>query len=164
MRSLLISLAGLLVGAAMQGTAAQPDREPLLLNHVAVSVPDLDEGIGYYIRALGLTEALTYRDAQGTPFAYLHISRDTFLELQPAAPGQAPGLLHIGLEVDDVERAARTFREQGLTVGEPARSARTGAVIAQATGLHGLRFELLEFPPGSAQRQAMDTWPRSTPR
>lgn len=158
MRGTLLFFTGILVGSFIQGATAQQAREPLMLNHVAVSVPDLDEGIRYYTKALGLKEAFTFRDNRGTPISYLQISRDTFLELQPTAAGQQPGLLHVGLEVADVETAGAEFRKNGLTVGNPSASARTNAVISQASGIHGLRFELLEFGPDSLQRRVMNEW------
>src|SRR5690606_34436113 len=133
----LLFLTGIVVGSFVQGATAQSGREPLLLNHVAVSVPDLDEAIAYYTKALGLKEAFTFRDNRGTPISYLQISRDTSLELQPTPPGGQPGLIHVGLEVADVATAAAEFRKNGLTVGNPSTSARTNAVISQASGLHG---------------------------
>lgn len=137
---------------------APPAPAPLALNHVAISVPDLDEGIRYYTKALGLTEAFTFRDNRGSPLSYLQISRDTFLELQGATADRPPGLIHIGLEVADLRASIPRFKAGGLIVRDPSTSARTGAVISQAEGLGGLRFELLEFGPDSLQRKVMNEW------
>lgn len=131
---------------------------PLALNHVAISVPDLDEGIRYYTKALGLKEAFTFRDSRGSPLSYLQISRDTFLELQGATAERPPGLIHIGLEVADLRASIPRFKAGGLIVRDPSTSARTGAVISQAEGLGGLRFELLEFGPDSLQRKVINDW------
>ena len=140
--------------------AAQPAQAPapLALNHVAISVLNLDEGIRYYTKALGLKEAFTFRDNRGSPLSYLQISRDTFLELQGATADRPPGLLHIGLEVADLRASIPRFKAGGLIVRDPSTSARTGAVISQAEGLGGLRFELLEFGPDSLQRKVMNEW------
>jgi len=138
--------------------AAQPAPAPLALNHVAISVPDLDEGIRYYTKALGLKEAFTFRDNRGSPLSYLQISRDTFLELQGATAERPPGLIHIGLEVADLKASIPRFKAGGLIVRDPSTSARTKAVISQAEGLGGLRFELLEFGPDSLQRKVMNEW------
>ena len=137
---------------------APPAPAPLALNHVAISVPDLDEGIRYYTRALGLTEAFTFRDNRGSPLSYLQISRDTFLELQGATADRPPGLIHIGIEVADLRASIPRFKAGGLIVRDPSTSARTGAVISQAEGLSGLRFELLEFGPDSLQRKVINEW------
>jgi catechol 2,3-dioxygenase-like lactoylglutathione lyase family enzyme len=158
MRSVALFVAGILVGSAIQVTRAQPPRGGLALNHVAISVPDLDEGIRFYTRALGLKEAFTFRDNRGSPLSYLQISRDTFLELQQATADRPPGLIHIGLEVGDLRTAIVRFRQGGLEVGDPSESQRTKAVISQAAGPNGLRFELLEFGPDSLQRKVINAW------
>jgi catechol 2,3-dioxygenase-like lactoylglutathione lyase family enzyme len=156
MRSVALFLAGILVGLVIQGATAQPGRGSLALNHVAISVPDLDEGIRFYTKALGLKEAFTFRDNRGEPLSYLQISRDTFLELQTASPDRPPGFIHIGLEVRDLRAAVAQFRQGGLNVENPVESERTKALISQATGLNGLRIELLEFGPDSLQRKVMN--------
>jgi catechol 2,3-dioxygenase-like lactoylglutathione lyase family enzyme len=158
MRTVAVFLAGILVGLAVQAATAQSGRASLMLNHVAISVPDLDEGIKYYTKALGLKEAFTFRDNRGRPLSYLQISRDTFLELQPAGPDRPPGLIHIGIEVADLRAAIPQFRQGGLNVQNPSVSERTKALISQATGQNDLRFELLEFGPDSLQRKVINAW------
>jgi hypothetical protein len=158
MRSMSLFLAGILVGSAIQGVTGQSARGSLSLNHVAISVPDLDEGIRFYTKALGLKEAFTFRDNRGRPLSYLQISRDTFLELQPASADRPVGLIHIGLEVGDLRAAVAQFRAGGFNVQNPVESERTKALISQATGLNGLGVELLEFGPDSLQRKVMNAW------
>jgi catechol 2,3-dioxygenase-like lactoylglutathione lyase family enzyme len=158
MRSAALFLAGILVGSAMPVVVAQSGRAPLALNHVAISVPDLDEGIRYYTKALGLKEAFTFKDDRGRPLSYLQISRDTFLELQQATADRPAGFIHIGLEVANLRTAIVQFKRDGLHVDDPSESARTRALISQATGLNDLRFELLEFGPDSLQRKVMNAW------
>ena len=159
MRSASLFFVGIAIGLSIQATTAQPAaRAPLALNHVAISVPDLDEGIRYYTKALGLKEAFTFRDNRGNPLSYLQISRDTFLELQGATADRPPGLIHVGLEVADLKSSIPRFKEGGLIVRDPSTSVRTTAVISQAEGISGLRFELLEFGPDSLQRKVMSEW------
>ncbi len=158
MRGFTLFAAGLAAGLAIQLTGAQSKNDSLKLNHVAVSVPDLDEGIKFYTRALGLKEAFTFRDSQGRPLSYLQISRDTFLELQQAAPGRPPGFIHIGIEVENLRAVLPEFKRNGLQVQDPNESARTKALISQATGQNGLSFELLEFGPDSLQRKVINAW------
>ena len=157
MRSVALFLAGVLAGSVIQ-VVAQPGRGSLALNHVAVSVPDLDEGIRFYTKALGLKEAFTFRDNRGRPLSYLQISRDTFLELQQATADRPPGFLHIGIEVSDLRARVTQFRQGGLNVENPVESERTKALISQAAGPNDLRFELLEFGPDSLQRKVMNAW------
>ena len=158
MRGFALFAAGLVLGTAISIVNAQSKSEPLKLNHVAVSVPDLDEGIKFYTRALGLKEAFTFRDARGRPLSYLQISRDTFLELQQAAADRPAGFVHIGLEVENLRAALPQFRRDGLQIQNPSESERTKALISQATGQNGLSFELLEFGPDSLQRKVINAW------
>lgn len=158
MRGMGLFLAGILVGSMVQAGAGQSSRGSLALNHVAISVPDLDAGISFYTKALGIKEAFTFRDNRGRPLSYLQISRDTFLELQPTSPDRPAGLIHIGLEVEHLRSALAGFKEGGLIVQDPVASQRTGALISQATGQNGLAFELLEFGPDSLQRKVMNAW------
>jgi len=158
MRGFRLFSAGLVLGLSIQIITAQSTSESLKLNHVAVSVPDLDEGIKFYKQALGLKEAFTFRDARGRPLSYLQISRDTFLELQQAAPDRPPGFIHIGLEVGNLATAVPQFRRGGLDVRNPSESERTKALISQASGPNGLSFELLEFGPDSLQRKVINAW------
>jgi catechol 2,3-dioxygenase-like lactoylglutathione lyase family enzyme len=158
MRGFTLFGAGLVLGLAIQIVGAQSRNESLILNHVAVSVPDLDEGIKFYTRALGLKEAFTFRDARGRPLSYLQISRDTFLELQQASADRPPGFVHIGLEVGNLAAILPQFRRNGLDVRNPTESERTKALISQATGQNGLSFELLEFGPDSLQRKVINAW------
>ena len=158
MRGFILFASGLVLGLTIQIVGSQSRSESLALNHVAVSVPDLDEGIKFYTRALGLKEAFTFRDARGRPLSYLQISRDTFLELQQASADRPPGLIHIGLEVGNLATAVPQFRRNGLDVRSPTESERTKALISQATGPNGLSFELLEFGPDSLQRKVINAW------
>jgi catechol 2,3-dioxygenase-like lactoylglutathione lyase family enzyme len=158
MRGFTLFAMGLVLGLAIQIVGAQSQTESLALNHVAVAVPDLDEGIKFYTRALGLKEAFTFRDARGRPLSYLQINRDTFLELQQAAADRPAGFVHIGLEVGNLRMAIEQFKRGGLQVQDPQESQRTKALISQATGISGLSFELLEFGPESLQRKVINAW------
>ena len=158
MRGLVLFASGLALGLSIQIAGSQSRKDSLALNHVAVSVPDLDEGIKFYTRALGLKEAFTFKDSRGRPLSYLQINRDTFLELQQAAPDRPPGFIHIGIEVGNLQAALPEFRRGGLNVHDPNVSERTKALISTASGPNGLSFELLEFGPDSLQRKGINAW------
>ena len=131
----------------------------MALNHVALSVENVDEAVKFYTNTLGMKEAFAFRDANGAPvLAYLQISRDTFLELQPATATRPPGISHVGLQVSDMTTAVAQFRRGGLNVQDPTVSERTGARLAQSTDPNGMRIELLELGPESSHRKAMDAW------
>jgi catechol 2,3-dioxygenase-like lactoylglutathione lyase family enzyme len=157
-RGFTLFAAGLVLGLTISTIAAQSPKQSLALNHVAVAVPNLDQGIRYYTKALGLKEAFTFRDDRGRPLSYLQINRDTFIELQEATPDRPVGLIHVGLEVGNLRAQIDQYRNGGLQVNNPNESARTKALISTATGLSGLPFELLEFGPDSLQRKVMNEW------
>ncbi|MBD0338387.1 MAG: VOC family protein [Thermoleophilia bacterium] len=77
------------------------------INHVAIEVGDLDEALDFYGKAFDVT----LRGRAGA-MAFLDMG-DQFLALE-AAPTQAPDRgRHIGIVVDDRERALRLLEEAG---------------------------------------------------
>jgi catechol 2,3-dioxygenase-like lactoylglutathione lyase family enzyme len=159
MRGLILFLAGLLCGLAVQATLAQ--NEPgVVLNHVGISVPSIPEAAAFYTQKMGFKEAFRNSDAQGNPTAiYLQISKSTFLELQQTNAQRPAGVNHFGLEVPDIKAAVAKFRERGATASDPTGpSAFSKAMLANVTDLNGLRIELAELGPESLQRKAMESW------
>jgi hypothetical protein len=59
--------------------------------------------------------------------------------------------------VDNMPAALAMFKERGAAVGETVNSA-TKAVLSNIIDPNGVRMELLELPPDSLHRQAMDRW------
>jgi catechol 2,3-dioxygenase-like lactoylglutathione lyase family enzyme len=143
----------------VQAPVAQRGRHVVALSHVAFNVNNYEEAVSFYKKTLGFSEAFSVRDANGGPaLTYLQISRDTFVELLPASASRPAGFSHFGLQVDDMTAAVAQFRQNGLKVQDSTYSERTHARLAQATDLNGEHIELLEFPPESSQRKAMDAW------
>src|SRR5712671_761067 len=114
MRSLVLFVAGVVVGAAIQTSGAQapPNQPAVRLNHVALAVKDLPDAVKFYGEKLGFREVV--RNPNGMS-AYIQVSRDTFLELQQVAADRPLGLNHWGLEAQDIKAAVATFRQRGLT-------------------------------------------------
>jgi len=161
MRGLVLFVAGLLVGVAVQTTVAQNNRPGVVeLNHVAIAVPDIPQAAAFYTEKLGFREAFRNSNPQGQPTAiYMQISRNTFLELQQANAQRPAGLTHFGLHVENAKTAVEAFRQRGATATDPrGPSAFSGAILANVTDLNGLGIELAELGPNSLQRKAMDGW------
>jgi catechol 2,3-dioxygenase-like lactoylglutathione lyase family enzyme len=164
MRSLIASVAlfaaGVGVGAyLLQPSAAQPPPAlGLRLNHVGLYVEDFDESMRYYTQTLGLREAFTVRDQAGSPtLAYLHITRDTFLEIAPASPQRPVGISHVGLWPEDLEQTLGILRGRDVEITDP-RTGSTGSRLANVTDPNGVRLELVDFLPDSATRKAIDSY------
>ena len=102
MRGPFLFVAGILVGLAVQAAIAQNQNRGIVgLNHVGISVPNLDEAVAYYTKTMGFPEAFRNFDDQGKPtLVYVQISQNTFLELQPAASDKPPGINHFGVVVE----------------------------------------------------------------
>jgi catechol 2,3-dioxygenase-like lactoylglutathione lyase family enzyme len=151
MRGLVLFVAGILVGAAVQTTVAQNERPGVVgLNHVGVAVPDIPAAAAYYTAKLGFKEAFRNSDPQGQPTAiYMQISRDTFLELQQANAQRPAGVTHFGLVVENMKTAVAAFRARGATAGDQRPSAFSKAICPNVTDLNGVRIELAELTPDS---------------
>jgi predicted enzyme related to lactoylglutathione lyase len=107
---------------------------------------------------MGFPEAFRSTDEKGqTTLVYVQISKNTFVELQPANPQRPPGINHLGLHVENMNAAAAMFKQRGANITEPRVSA-TKAVLANITDPNGVRIELAELPPESLHRQAMERW------
>jgi catechol 2,3-dioxygenase-like lactoylglutathione lyase family enzyme len=159
MRGLFLFVAGILVGLGVQMAIAQnQNRGIVALNHVAISVPNLDEAVKYYTKTMGFPEAFRSLDERGQPtLVYVQISKNTFIELQPANAQRPPGLNHLGLHVENMGAATAMFKQRGANVSE-TRVSPTKAILANITDPNGIRIELAELPPESLHRQAMERW------
>lgn len=159
MRTALVFIAGIAVGLGIQAATAQTQNRGVVgLNHVALSVPNLDEAVTYYTKTMGFPEAFRSMDEKGqTALVYVQISKNTFVELQPANPQRPPGINHFGLHVENMGAATAMFKQRGANVSEPRVSA-TKAILSNITDPNGVRIELAELPPESSHRQAMERW------
>jgi methylmalonyl-CoA/ethylmalonyl-CoA epimerase len=159
MRGVFLFVAGLLVGLMVEVAIAQNQNRGIVgLNHVGISVPNLDEAVAYYTKVMGFPEAFRSVDDKGhTNLVYVQISRNTFLELLPASADRPPGLNHLGVHVENMAAVTAMFKQRGANVSE-TRVSPTKAILSNVTDPHGVRIELAELPPESQHRQAMERW------
>ena len=160
MRTSIVFVIGLLLGSAMSTTFAQGNRLAGMdgVNHVGIYVDNVDEAKSFYTQKMGFGEAFTVRDDKGQPtLAYVQVSRNTFVELQPAGANRPAGISHVGLQVENIRATIASLKQRGVTVEEP-RVSSTQSMIANVTGPGGVRIELSELTPESLQRKAIDSW------
>ena len=161
MRGCMLFVAGLAVGLAVQTAGAQnvtPNRGLVGLNHVGISVPNLEQSLTYYTKTLGFPEAFRSLDEKGQPrLVYVQISRNTFVELQPGNPQSSAAINHLGIHVENMNGAAGMFKQRGANISE-VRASPTKAILANITDPNGIRIELAELPADSEHRQAMERW------
>jgi catechol 2,3-dioxygenase-like lactoylglutathione lyase family enzyme len=130
-----------------------------MMNHVGINVPSIPEAITYYTQKMGYKEAFRVTDDKGQPtLVYLHISKDTFLELNQANAQRPAGFTHYGLVVDNAADAVKAFKARGITVTDPNVSAGTKAILANITDPYMQRIELLQITPDSSHRKAIESW------
>jgi hypothetical protein len=67
------------------------------------------------------------------------------------------GVSHIGIWADDLNKTVTILRERGVKMDNPI-SGGTKAVLTNMFEPNGVRLELLEYPPESLQRKAIDGW------
>jgi catechol 2,3-dioxygenase-like lactoylglutathione lyase family enzyme len=155
MRGAVLFVAGLVTGLAVHVALAQSSGSVVMMNHVAVSVPNIDEAVTYYTQKMGYREAFRVNDDKGQPrLVYLHISRNTFLELNPATAQRPVGFNHYGLHVDNVAQAVARFKQAGVTVSG-TNTSDTKAILANITDPYMGRIELAELPADSMHQKAI---------
>lgn len=159
MRRHHVFVTGMLLGLAIQmAIAGNPNRGIIGLNHVGISVADLDEAVTYYTKVMGFTEAFRIVDETGRPaMVYVQIGKNTFVELQAANAQRPPGINHFGVHVENMADATATFRERGADVSD-TRVGSTKAILSNISAPNGIRIELLELPAESLTAQAISRW------
>ena len=160
MRGFVLSAIGLMVGAAVQVPLAQNQTQGVvMMNHVGIRVPNMEEAIEYYTQKMGYKVAFRATNAQGQPqLVYLHISQNTFLELGQASAEQPAGFTHYGLQVENAEAAVDMFRQRGLEVQDVRESGPTAAMLSNITDPYMGRIELVEYTPDSLHLNAVNSW------
>ena len=143
----------------MQPSQAQDDRlTGIRINHVGIFAKDWDETLNFYIKTLGFKEAFTFKDKDGNvTTSYVQMNKENFLEIARATPERPAGLNHVGIWVDDIKSTVAQLRRKGVKV-EDARAGNSKAPLTNVIDPNGIRLELLEYPPESLQKKAMDAW------
>jgi len=159
MRGALLFAAGLFTGLAVQVVLAQnANRGVVMMNHVGINVPNIDEAVKYYTEKMGYKEAFRVFDEKKQPrLVYMQISKNTFLELNPVNAQRPAGFTHYGLHVENVADAVAMFRKRGITVSDTNVSD-TKAVLANITDPYMGRIELAELTPESLHYKAIQSW------
>ena len=159
MRGATLFAAGLLTGLAVNVAMAQnANSGVVMMNHVGINVPDIAEAITYYTQKMGYREAFRVNDDKGQPrLVYMQISRNTFLELNPANAQRPAGFTHYGLQVENAAEAVARFRKSGVMVSD-TNTSDTKAILANITDPYMGRIELAQLTPDSLHQKAIQSW------
>jgi hypothetical protein len=87
----------------------------------------------------------------------MQISKNTFLELNPANAQRPAGFTHYGLHVENAAQAVARFRKNGVTVSD-INVSDTKAILANITDPYMGRIELAELTPESLHFKAIQSW------
>ncbi len=135
------------------------------INHIGIVVQDIEEALGVYHEALGLSvPEIRERPDLAAKIAFVPIGESKIELVQPLTSEsdaarflekRGEGIHHICLEVDDVESALDELRGKGLQlIDEVPRVAPEGERFAfiHPKSLHSVLVELYESPtPEPAQ-------------
>lgn len=159
MRGAVLFAAGLFAGLAVHVAMAQnASGGVVMMNHVAINVPNIAEAVTYYTQKMGYREAFRVNDDKGQPrIVYMQISRNTFLELNQANAQRPAGFTHYGLHVENAAEAIARFRKSGVTVSD-INNSDTKALLANITDPYMGRIELVEVTPDSLHQRAIQSW------
>jgi catechol 2,3-dioxygenase-like lactoylglutathione lyase family enzyme len=165
MRGLALFVAGALVGglavqtAIAQGEHSSPNSGVVGINHVALAVPDIEKAVTFYTKTMGFPEAFRVKNDKGEiQLVYVQVSKGTFIEIQKANEQRPAGIYHFGIHVDNVRQASDMWKARGANVQAINTGSPTKAVLSNIVDPNGVRMELVELPPESLHRQAMDKW------
>jgi catechol 2,3-dioxygenase-like lactoylglutathione lyase family enzyme len=161
MRGLALFVAGAFVGLAATSVAQNqtPNRGIVGINHVALAVPDIEKAVDYYTKTMGFPEAFRVKTPSGeVQLVYVQVSQNTFIELQTINAQRPAGIYHFGVVVENMPAATAMLKARGADVKEITLSSGTKAILSNVIDPNGVRMELLELPPESLHRQAMNSW------
>jgi catechol 2,3-dioxygenase-like lactoylglutathione lyase family enzyme len=157
----MLFVAGLALGLTVQTAVAQnmsPNHGLIGLNHVGISVPNLNDAVTYYTKTLGFPEAFRSLDEKGQPrLVYVHITRNTFVELQPGDPKGPAQINHLGIQVEKMQPVIDMFKKRGVNVSD-SRVSPTKAVLSNITDPNMIRIELAELVPDSQHYQSIQRY------
>ncbi|MEQ1946729.1 MAG: VOC family protein [Bryobacteraceae bacterium] len=130
----------------------------LKVNHVGISVKDLQASVDYYTKTLGMRQGFIMGQRAGNPGTYyIQVDKNTFLELSQSTAERPVGINHIGFETANMKETAAELTKRGIMVPE-VTSVGSGAPHTSINDVNGIRLEMLEFAEGSMQKKAIDSY------
>lgn len=127
------------------------------LTHIAVRVTDLEKSLSFYCGLLGLEEQFRLSGDDGKPWlVYVKVTESQFIELFPGAdgphaPSQAAGMVHICLQVDDIQKTYQELTARGLVVDREPMMGGDGSWQFWTHDPDGVPIEFHQFTPESRQ-------------
>jgi catechol 2,3-dioxygenase-like lactoylglutathione lyase family enzyme len=159
-RGLILFAAGIVLGmVALKTVEAQQDKGiGLHVNHVGISVKNLQESVDYYTKTLGMRQGFVMGNRNGNPGTfYIQVDKNTFLELSQSTADRPVGINHVGFETQNMADTAAELKKRGIEVPE-VTAVGSGAPHTSINDPNGVRLEMLEFAEGSMQKKAIEAY------
>ncbi len=129
------------------------------VNHVAIVVENVEQALGFWRDALGLSLERTERvDTEAVRVAFMPVGGSEIELLEPTSEDsgvarylekRGPGVHHICLEVDDITATMERLRAHGVTlINESPRAGEGGRLYAfvHPRSAFGVLVELYQLP------------------
>ena len=129
------------------------------INHIAIVVPELEEGMGFWVDALGLSVKKTEEvPAQKVNVAFLPVGESNIELLQPTdnesgvaryLQKRGPGMHHICLEVDNIDETLAQLKKANVPlIDEEPQISKDGKKLAfiHPKASNGVLVELYQLP------------------
>ncbi|MBM7570740.1 VOC family protein [Aquibacillus albus] len=126
------------------------------IGHVALKVEDMEKSLHFYCDVLGFKRAFEIRDDDNNPWIeYIKIAPGQFIELfyggknKPEAVGDAIGVDHLCLEVEDINEIANHLKSNGVTLDIEPQQGKDDNFQCWAKDPDGNRIEFMQLVPTS---------------
>lgn len=122
------------------------------VKYTNIAVENLDESIKFYTDVLGFEENRLFNPEEGLTIAFLKGDGDSMLELTKGIENLDPkmkgktGLFMVGLEVSDMDKAAREIQDKGVKFTRGPIETANGTKIAFLKDPQGVQIELIQPP------------------
>jgi lactoylglutathione lyase len=130
--------------------------------HTMVRVTDLDRSLGFYCKALGLTEIRRSEHEQGRftlVFLAAEGDEDAQIELtynwDPEAYTGGRNFGHVAYKVDDIYATCQRLMDNGVTISRPPRDGRMAFVRSP----DNISIELLQNGPALPPKEPWKSMP-----
>ena len=121
------------------------------LAHVCLLTEDLAKTAAFYCEGLGLEKVFDF-DKEGRWFGfYIRTGNDSFIEVFEGTPGDPGSIIHLCLEVDDIDATINELRQRGIEVGDKKLGADNN-YQAWLEDPNGVKIELMQYLPDNCQR------------
>ena len=140
-------LRGITLAALIAGAVLAEDLPLLGLAHVGIRVSDLARARAFYGDLIGLEEAFTTTNDDGSVFcAYFKVNDHQFIEIFPGLQAdQVVPMTHIAMYTADLEKLRRMMIDRGLKPGKISQGPRDHNLSFSIRDLPGQNLTFLEF-------------------